>query len=213
MSIVLLCTVYSTLKEKLSSQYRLFKNFFRHASFCHFLRKWISKENLYQPWGSLWVFLCLVPYHVVRAKKSDVSHSFALGISAKWIDRKGLGKRRTGTRQRCRPFQSSKISRFQNETTCKTFLVKMSFICMTKKIIFKSMARHFASLWNRGFGKPRNDLFMSDVRNFQRRLRCRNWIRSDAWYKFWNLARGRNHFSQQYHLYHPESVRVVALKF
>ena len=30
-------------------------------------------------------------------------------------------------------FRVPKISRFQNEATCKTFLVKMSFICMTKK--------------------------------------------------------------------------------
>ena len=124
MSIVLLYTVYSTLKGKLSSQYRLFKNFFRHASFCHFLREWISKENLYQPWGSLWVFLCLVPCHVVRAKKSDVSRLFALGISPKWIDRKGLGKCRTRQRSKVGQFRVPKYLAFKTRLRAKPFLWK-----------------------------------------------------------------------------------------
>ena len=44
-----------------------------------------------------------------------------------------------------RPFPSSKNSHIQNEAKCKTFQVKMSFICM-RKIIFISMA--LTSLWN-----------------------------------------------------------------
>ena len=39
-----------------------------------------------------------------------------------------------------RPFPSSKNSHIQNEAKCKTFQVKMSFICMRIKIIFISMA-------------------------------------------------------------------------
>ena len=126
-------------------------------------------------------FLCLVPCHVVRAKKSDVSRPFALGISPKWIDRKGLGKCRTGTRQRYRPIQSSKISRFQNEATCKTFLVKKKFAWQKNHFQINGKALRLAK---RGFGKPRNDLLVSDVRYRQSRLRCRNWRRSDAYTSF-----------------------------
>ena len=43
-----------------------------------------------------------------------------------------------------RPFRFPEIH-FQNEAKCKTFFVKMSFICMKiKKIIFISMALHLA---------------------------------------------------------------------
>ena len=45
-----------------------------------------------------------------------------------------------------RPFPSSKNSHIQNEAKCKTFQVKISFICMGIKIIFISMA--LTSLWN-----------------------------------------------------------------
>ena len=44
-----------------------------------------------------------------------------------------------------RPFPSYKKSHFQNEAKCETFVVKMSFICITIKIIFVSMASHLAS--------------------------------------------------------------------
>ena len=49
-----------------------------------------------------------------------------------------------------RPFSSSKISHFQNETNWKTFLVKMSFICMriTNHFHISSFA-HSLSLWRR----------------------------------------------------------------
>ena len=169
MSIVLLYTANSTLKGKLSSQYRFLEIFFRHASFCHFLREWISKENLYKPWGSLWVFLCLVPCHVVRAKKSvDVSHSFALVYHRSELIEKAW----------------ENVLAFKTRLRAKPFLWKWVSSAWQKKIIFKSMAKHFTSLWNRGFGKPRNDLFVNDVRNRQSRLRCRNWIRSDAYTSF-----------------------------
>lgn len=177
----LLYTVYSILKGKLSSQYRLFKNFFRHASFCHFLREWISKENLYQPWGSLWVFLCLVPCHVVRAKKSDVSRLFALGISPKWIDRKGLGKCRTRQRSKVGQFRVPKYLAFKTRLRAKPFSWKKKFAWQKNHFQINGKALRLA---NRGFGKPRNDLLVSDVRYRQSRLRCRNWRRSDAYTSF-----------------------------
>ena len=49
-----------------------------------------------------------------------------------------------------RPFPGSKNPRFQNEAKNKTFLMKMSFICIRIKLIFISMASHLASLWNKG---------------------------------------------------------------
>ena len=46
-----------------------------------------------------------------------------------------------------KPFPSSKNSHFQgDEAKCKTFLVKMSLICVRIKIIFISIASHLASL-------------------------------------------------------------------
>ena len=56
-----------------------------------------------------------------------------------------------------RPFPSSKKSHFQNEAKCKTFVVKMTFICI---IIFKSMASHLASLWKWDFLELGNGLLI-----------------------------------------------------
>ena len=49
-------------------------------------------------------------------------------------------------------FPSFKNTYFRNEAKRKTFVVKMSFVCMGKKIIFMSMASHLASLWQRALG-------------------------------------------------------------
>ena len=57
-----------------------------------------------------------------------------------------------------RLFPSSKNSHFKNEAKCKTFLVKMSFIYVIKKIIFISMVLCFASLWSRGLRQLVNGL-------------------------------------------------------
>ena len=47
----------------------------------------------------------------------------------------------------------------QAKIKCKTFMVKMSFICVRiKTIIFKSMAFHLASVWNRGLRQLGNGL-------------------------------------------------------
>ena len=62
---------------------------------------------------------------------------------------------------RIRVISEFQISHFQNKAKCKTFLVKMSFIWWEQKIIFKSMASHFASLWNRVLAQLRNGLFLS----------------------------------------------------
>ena len=42
-------------------------------------------------------------------------------------------------------FRVPKNPHFQSEANCKTFLVKVSFICMRIKIIFISVAGHVAS--------------------------------------------------------------------
>ena len=55
-----------------------------------------------------------------------------------------------------RPFPSFTNSHFQNEAQCKTFLVKMSVICMRLNIIFISMTSHVTSLGNRGLEPPGN---------------------------------------------------------
>ena len=53
-----------------------------------------------------------------------------------------------------RPFPSSLVPLFQNESKCQTFLMKMScacsFIFMQIKVIFIRMVSHLDSLWNRG---------------------------------------------------------------
>ena len=65
------------------------------------------------------------------------------------------------------PFPSSQNSQFQNEATCKTLLVKMSFICMRIIVIFMSITSNFASLWNRGLGLINN---LSTLENCQRNV-------------------------------------------
>ena len=55
-----------------------------------------------------------------------------------------------------RLFPSFTNSHFQNEAQSKTFLVKMSDICLRVNIIFMSMASHLTSLWNRGLRQLRN---------------------------------------------------------
>ena len=56
-----------------------------------------------------------------------------------------------------RPFPSSLVPLFQNESKCETFLMKMSsacsFIFMQIKVIFIRMISHLDSLWNRGTRK------------------------------------------------------------
>ena len=53
-----------------------------------------------------------------------------------------------------RPFPSSLAPLFQNESKCETILMKMTLICMKKKLrvelIFIWKVSHLDSLWNRG---------------------------------------------------------------
>ena len=53
-----------------------------------------------------------------------------------------------------RPFPSSVVPLFQNESKCETFHMKMSSACslifMQIKVIFIRMVSHLDSLWNRG---------------------------------------------------------------
>ena len=62
-----------------------------------------------------------------------------------------------------RPFPSSLVPLFQNESKCETFLMKMSsacdFIFMQIKVIFIRMVSHLDSLWNGGTGELGNGLF------------------------------------------------------
>ena len=62
-----------------------------------------------------------------------------------------------------RPFPSSFVPLFQNESKCETFDMKMSsacsFIFMQIKVIFIRMISHLDSLWNRGTREFGNGLF------------------------------------------------------
>ena len=53
-----------------------------------------------------------------------------------------------------RPFPSSLVALFQSESKCETILMKMTLICMKKKLrvelIFIWKVSHLDSLWNRG---------------------------------------------------------------
>ena len=79
-----------------------------------------------------------------------------------------------------RPFPSSLVPLFQNESKCETFHMKMSsacsFIFMQIKVIFIRMASPLDSLWNRGsreLGLTRDKLVLrrgSTWRLFSRRL-------------------------------------------
>ena len=61
-----------------------------------------------------------------------------------------------------RPFPSSLLPLFQNESTCETFHMKMSstcsFIFMQIKFIFITMVSHLDSFWNRGTRELGNGL-------------------------------------------------------
>ena len=62
-----------------------------------------------------------------------------------------------------RPFPSSLVPLFQNESKCKTFHMKMSsacsFILMQIKVIFIRMVSHLDSLWNWGTRELQNFLW------------------------------------------------------
>ena len=66
-----------------------------------------------------------------------------------------------------RPFPSSLVPLFQNESKYETFLMKMSsacsFILMQIKVIFITMVSHLDSLWNRGTRELGNGLFYCPV--------------------------------------------------
>ena len=68
-------------------------------------------------------------------------------------------------RERKRPFSSSLLPLFQNESKCETFYMKMSFTCrfifMLIKVIFIRMVSHLDSLWNRGTGELGIGVFMT----------------------------------------------------
>ena len=63
-----------------------------------------------------------------------------------------------------RPFPSSLVPLFQNESKCETFHMKMSsacsFIFMQIKIIFIRMVLHLDSFWNRGTRELGNGYFL-----------------------------------------------------
>ena len=66
-----------------------------------------------------------------------------------------------------RPFPSSLVPLFQNESKCETFHMKMSsacsFILMQIKVIFIRMVSHLDSLWNRGTRELGNSLLQRQL--------------------------------------------------
>ena len=69
-----------------------------------------------------------------------------------------------------RPFPSSLVPLFQNESKCETFHMKMSsacsFICMQIKVIFIRIVLHLDSLWKRGTRELGNGLFMPYLKKY-----------------------------------------------
>ena len=74
-----------------------------------------------------------------------------------------------------RPFPSSLVPLFQNESKCETFHMKISFACsfifMQIKVIFIRMVSRLDSLWNRGARELGNGLlpigeYHSDIPQF-----------------------------------------------
>ena len=69
-----------------------------------------------------------------------------------------------------RPFPSSQVPLFQNESICETFHMKMSsacsFIFMQIKVIFIRMVSHLDSLWNGGTRELGNGLFLRQRPSF-----------------------------------------------
>ena len=69
-----------------------------------------------------------------------------------------------------RPFPSSLVPLFQNESKCETLHMKMSsacsFIFMQIKLIFIRMVSHLDSLWNRGTRELGNGLLPIGFRAF-----------------------------------------------
>ena len=65
-------------------------------------------------------------------------------------------------RKRNRPFPSSLVPLFQNESKCETILMKMTLICTKMKLhaelILIWKASHLDSFWNRGTRELRNGL-------------------------------------------------------
>ena len=68
-----------------------------------------------------------------------------------------------------RPFPSSLAHLFQSESKCETILMKMTLICMKKKLrvelIFIWKVSHLDSLWNRGTRELGNDLLWNSLPN------------------------------------------------
>ena len=68
---------------------------------------------------------------------------------------------------RIRPFLSSLVPLFQNESKCESFHMKMnsacSFIFMQIKVIFLRMISHLDSLWNRGPRELGNGLLWQSI--------------------------------------------------
>ena len=71
-----------------------------------------------------------------------------------------------------RPFPSSLVPLFQNESKCETFHIKMSsacsFIFMQIKFIFIRMVSHVDSLWNRGTRELGNGLFRNCIKKIDK---------------------------------------------
>ena len=69
----------------------------------------------------------------------------------------------SSTRRVCnRPFPSSLVPLFQNESKCETFHMKMSsafsFIFMQIKVIFIRIFAHLNPLWNRGTSQGKSEM-------------------------------------------------------
>ena len=88
-----------------------------------------------------------LPYKTLLSTPRVVRSCSIKSFPQPFLSRQSLRKGRGGGEERHKtPFSSFKNSHFQNEAKCKTFFVRMNFICMRIKIIVVLMASHLSSL-------------------------------------------------------------------
>ena len=90
------------------------------------------------------------------------SYTFPIHDQNDWKPYPALTYRAQMREYENRPFPSSLVPLFQNESKCETFHMKMSFACnfffMQIKVIFIRIVSHLDSLWNRGTRELGNGL-------------------------------------------------------
>ena len=116
----------------------------------------------------IWHILFLIPgcrCHELELEKEMWSLNYVSLLSGKHICN------RVSLRTQNRPFPSSLVPLFQNESKCETFHMQISFarsfIFMQIKVIFIRIVSHLDWLWNRGTRELGNGLFPSVIQELR----------------------------------------------